>query len=121
MTLTQTEERSLRALAIKLDNACMYVEALELDAMCDAAEVVKVPSIERGCSGKARMGSDFKAYADELALCHGKQYAVYRCPHCGDTHCTTKISGCDKYPPVLYVTRDVVSVERDANMSKEAG
>jgi hypothetical protein len=41
MTLTQTEERFLRALAIKLDDACMYVEALELDAMCDAAEVVK--------------------------------------------------------------------------------
>ena len=62
------------------------------------------PSKERGCDGKSNLGRAYVRRADKLAAIHGKQYGVYRCPHCGGTHTTTKLHKADMYPPLLYVT-----------------
>ena len=65
---------------------------------------MKEPSKERGCVHKVNVGHAYRLYADSLARKHGKQYGVYRCPHCGGTHMTTKLQNQDQYPPLLYVT-----------------
>ena len=65
---------------------------------------IRQPSQERGCSGKANLGRRFQANADRLAQRHGKRYGVYRCPHCGGTHLTTKRDNADQYAPLLHVT-----------------
>lgn len=61
-------------------------------------------SKERGCDGKANLGSKYAKQADKLSVKHGKQYAVYRCPHCQGTHLTTKLDGLGDYQEPLYVT-----------------
>jgi hypothetical protein len=66
---------------------------------------VQSPSVERGCSEKANLGRGYIKQADTLAAKHGKRYGVYRCPHCGGTHLTTKLEKQDKYPPLLYITK----------------
>jgi hypothetical protein len=63
------------------------------------------PSQERGCDGKANLGRRYQANADRIALRHGKRYGVYRCPHCGGTHLTTRLDNADQYKPLLYVTQ----------------
>ena len=62
------------------------------------------PSIERGCSGKANLGRSYEKQADNLAIKHGKRYGVYRCPHCGGTHLTTKLDKSETYAPLLHTT-----------------
>ena len=66
--------------------------------------MTKQPSKERGCTGKANLGSKiYKESADRIAKKHCKNFAVYRCPHCQGTHLTTKeIDG--TYAEVLYQT-----------------
>jgi hypothetical protein len=64
----------------------------------------KTPSTERGCHGKANLGRSYAKQADKLAQKHGKTYGVYRCPHCGGTHLTTKLEKADQYPPLLHVS-----------------
>lgn len=68
--------------------------------------MTRLPSPERGCHGKIRLGSTcYKSSADRLARKHRKRYGVYRCPHCGSTHVTTKIEVAERYfEPLLYVT-----------------
>ena len=67
--------------------------------------MIKQCSKERGCAGKTNMGSNYKSYADKLAVKHGKRYGVYRCSHCGGTHATTKIENEHLYyNKLLYVT-----------------
>lgn len=61
-----------------------------------------LPSEERGCRGKINLGRRFKLQADRLSQKHGKSFGVYRCPHCGGTHLTTKLEKSDQYPPLLY-------------------
>ena len=62
------------------------------------------PSFERGCQGKANLGSKtYKKSADKFAKKHGKNYSVYQCPHCGGTHLTTKPVD-NSYAPILYKT-----------------
>jgi hypothetical protein len=34
---------------------------------------------------------------------YGRSFGVYRCPHCGGTHLTTKIEKAAEYEPLLYV------------------
>lgn len=66
---------------------------------------MKAPSFERGCSGKSNLGwSSFIKNADHFSKKHGKQYGVYRCPHCKGTHLTTKLTNRGMYPPLLYIT-----------------
>lgn len=61
-------------------------------------------SIERGCIGKTDLGSNYKAYADSLAVKHKKVYGVYLCPHCGGHHLTTKLFKRSLYGELLYTT-----------------
>ena len=70
---------------------------------CWGAEL-KSPSKERGCDGKANIGSSYERAAEMLAHKHGKRYGVYRCPHCGGHHLTTKLEKRGEYAPLLYVT-----------------
>ena len=65
---------------------------------------MKSPSKERGCDGKANIGSSYERAAEILAHKHGKRYGVYRCPHCGGHHLTTKLDKRGEYAPLLYVT-----------------
>lgn len=66
--------------------------------------MVRLPSQERGCIGKANLGSkDYKKSADKLASKYGKDFAVYRCPYCQGTHLTTKVVD-GTYAEVLYQT-----------------
>lgn len=67
----------------------------------------RIPSEERGCEGKANLGRSFVKSADRLAAKHGKQFGVYKCPHCGGAHITTKLYKADQYAPLLYVTAPV--------------
>jgi hypothetical protein len=62
----------------------------------------KLPSIERGCNGKANLGRTYAKQADRMAAKHGKQYGVYHCPHCGGNHLTTKLEKADQYEPLIY-------------------
>jgi len=64
----------------------------------------RIPSIERGCEGKANLGRQYRRSADRMAARHGKRFGVYRCPHCGGTHLTTKLDRAVEYAPLLHVT-----------------
>lgn len=66
--------------------------------------VVRIPSSARGCDGKANLGRHYARHAERLTAKHGKRYGVYRCPHCGGTHLTTKLENAERYAPLLYVT-----------------
>lgn len=67
---------------------------------------VGLPSVERGCTGKANLGRDYERQAERLSAKHGKQYGVYRCPHCKGTHLTTKLDIAAKYfEPLLYACK----------------
>ena len=63
-----------------------------------------LPSKERGCIGKANLGSkNYKKSADKLSRKYGKVFSVYRCPYCLGTHLTTKpVDG--TYADILYQT-----------------
>lgn len=66
---------------------------------------MRQPSFERGCAGKANLGRKYKKEADRLSAKHSKKYGVYRCPHCGGTHLTTKLEAAAEYfEPLLYIT-----------------
>lgn len=68
-------------------------------------ETKVIPSIERGCIGKANLGRKYEKAAERLSKKHGKTYGVYRCPHCGGTHLTTKLEIAAKYfEALLYTT-----------------
>lgn len=65
----------------------------------------KLPSKERGCDFKIDLGRNFAKEADKLSRKWKKKYAVYRCPHCGKTHLTTKTRNPDKYDTeILHIT-----------------
>ena len=65
----------------------------------------QIPSLERGCIDKANLGRNYRKSSERLSRKHGKVYGVYRCPHCGGTHTTTKIEVASKYfAPLLYIT-----------------
>lgn len=66
----------------------------------------RLPSVERGCTGKTNLGRRYVKRADRLSRKHGKRYGVYRCPHCGGTHLTTKLSKAGEYPDLLHVTEE---------------
>lgn len=89
----------------------MKFEQFKSKIMSDICQAYRIPqkamqrpSKERGCTGKANLGSGYKHQAESFALKHGKKYAVYRCPHCGGTHMTTKLSNIEQYRSPLYVT-----------------
>lgn len=66
----------------------------------------RIPSIERGCEGKANLGRGFRKSADRLAKRHGKRFGVYFCPHCKGHHLTTKLENAGFYSrSLLYVTQ----------------
>ena len=66
-------------------------------------EIMKLPSKERGCTGKANLGRSYVQQANKLAVKHGKRYGVYRCPHCGGTHLTTKIDKANQYAGLIHI------------------
>ena len=66
------------------------------------------PSKERGCDGKTNLGSKYAEYAERLAAKHGKVYGVYRCPHCGGHHLTTKLHKKDEYRELVYSTHSEI-------------
>ena len=59
-------------------------------------------SKERGCTGKVNLGRKYEAQAIKLSKKHGKDYGVYRCPHCGGAHLTTKLDKREGYAPLLF-------------------
>jgi len=66
------------------------------------------PSFVRGCLGKANLGRNFVRQADRLGRKRNKRYGVYRCPHCGGAHLTTKLDKQDQYMfPLLYITKEI--------------
>jgi hypothetical protein len=79
-----------------------FPEELQLRA---SMTTTRHPSPERGCTGKANLGRRYEQAADHLAAKHGKCYGVYRCPHCGGAHLTTKLENAELYEPLLYLTR----------------
>ena len=70
----------------------------------DVHPVVRLPSFERGCEGKANLGRSYEKQAEKMKTKHGKEYGVYRCPHCEGTHLTTKLEKRDEYPALIYQT-----------------
>lgn len=66
-------------------------------------EITRLPSLERGCKYKIRLGRTRYAYnAERMAKKHKKRYAVYLCPYCQNTHLTTRLDG--KYATeLLYI------------------
>jgi hypothetical protein len=66
--------------------------------------LVRLPSVERGCEGKTNLGRSYAKQADKLATKHGKKYGVYRCPHCGGTHLTTKLDKSESYAPLVHIS-----------------
>lgn len=65
-------------------------------------------SKERGCAIKTNLGGHYQSFAERLAYEHSKRYGVYRCPHCGGTHLTTRLDKKDEYPELLYITKSPV-------------
>lgn len=68
---------------------------------------MKECSKERGCQGKVNLGSNGVVaiqYAEKLKTKYGKDYGVYKCPHCGGHHLTTKLKNRDEYAPLIYST-----------------
>lgn len=68
---------------------------------------MKECSQERGCRWKANLGSNVATaaqYAEKLKTKHGKDYGVYKCPHCEGHHLTTKLQNADKYKELVYTT-----------------
>lgn len=64
-----------------------------------------IPSQERGCGTKIKLGRNYRKSADRLAKKHGKNYGVYLCPYCKGYYVTTKLEIAAKYfDPLLYVT-----------------
>ncbi len=65
----------------------------------------QIPSKERGCDGKANLGREYVKQSSRLSRKHDKSYGVYRCPHCGGTHLTTKLDIAAKYfDSLLYIS-----------------
>ena len=70
----------------------------------DSYTKLRTPSQERGCTGKTNLGRNYVVQANRLAKKHGKKFGVYRCPHCGGTHITTKLQNAELYSALLYTT-----------------
>jgi len=70
---------------------------------------MKECSKERGCDGKLALDGFANAvdFAERSKAKHGKDYGIYRCPHCGSKHLTTKLHKKDGYPPLLYTTERI--------------
>lgn len=67
--------------------------------------VILKPSVENGCIKKVNHGEHFKKSADKLSRKYGISYGVYRCPHCGGTHLTSKFNKLNKYyEPFIHVS-----------------
>ena len=78
---------------------------IENTAGSDCQErLVRLPSVERGCDGKTNLGRSYAKQADRLAAKHAKNYGVYRCPHCGGTHLTTKLDKSESYAPLIHIS-----------------
>lgn len=74
---------------------------------CPPTRCLRVPSVERGCRDKIKLGrKGYANAAERMARKHGKRYAVYLCPHCGSTHLTTKLDG-EYSTELLYVCREL--------------
>lgn len=68
---------------------------------------MKECSKERGCHGKANVGSNVIEaiqWVERLKTKHGKDYGVYECPHCGGHHLTTKLHKKEEYGELVYCT-----------------
>jgi hypothetical protein len=72
----------------------------------DLPRLVRLPSVERGCAGKMRMSLSESPHrkAQKLAKKHGKDFGIYRCPHCDCYHLTSKLEKQDQYAPLEYQT-----------------
>jgi hypothetical protein len=83
------------------DNTTDAPSGLRDEACC----ALRIPSKERGCQGKAKLGRRYKHEANKLSAKWKKRYGVYRCPHCGDAHLTTKFRKSAEYQnEMLYTT-----------------
>lgn len=80
--------------------------------------IVRIPSVERGCKGKANLGRKYAKAADRLSRKHGKTYGVYRCPHCGGTHLTTKLDIAARYFADLLYTSNPNAELRDRHLEQ---
>ena len=80
---------------------------------------MKTPSKERGCDGKANIGSSYERTAEMLAHKHSKRYGVYGCPHCGGHHLTTKLYKRGEYAPLLYVTFNPTVLDRSTGKGEK--
>jgi len=81
------------------------------DAACCA---LHIPSKERGCQGKTKLGRRYKHEADKLSAKWKKRYGVYRCPHCGDAHLTTKFRKSAEYQTeMLYTTPESILHDKE--------
>lgn len=72
-------------------------------------------SKERGCDGKVNAGSNLAVaiqWAEKLKTKYGKDYGVYKCPHCGGHHLTTKLYKKDEYRELLYITSGIDKSEK---------
>jgi len=70
-----------------------------------SSAIVRLPSLERGCKDKIKLGhKGYARNAERMAKKHGKRYAVYLCPHCGSTHLTTRLDK-EYATKLLYVCK----------------
>ena len=72
-------------------------------------QLTKECSKQRGCKGKTNLGRNSATaiqYAERLKTKHGKDYGVYKCPHCGGHHLTTKLHKKDEYRELVHITGD---------------
>lgn len=66
---------------------------------------VRLPSLERGCRDKIKLGhKGYANAAERMAKKHVKRYAVYLCPYCGSTHLTTRLDG-EYATEILYICK----------------
>jgi len=66
----------------------------------------KVPSVERGCTGKTNLGRKYKEQAERFAAKYRSRFGVYRCPHCQAYHLTRKVDNAEEYGGLLHITED---------------
>jgi hypothetical protein len=70
----------------------------------------RLPSFERGCKGKIKLGRKrHKKNADRLANKYGHALGVYWCCWCGNYHATKKIDGEKIYEGFVHISQPNVS------------